>query len=210
MIVIDGASRDSTRRLVEAVPARVRLIAEPDEGIYDAMNKGISAAQGDHLWFLNGGDEAIITWSELASVLRNHRDAVVLGDYVLAGKQFDVPRRSRAPRSMWHALPTSHQAIFYPRARVGALRYDSRFGIVADYAFTAEMYSSHVPFVRAARAVARFHLDGVSTSQALLIGRQAGVVQRDILRVPRVKRLASGVRHRLNRRLRQILSGRAQ
>ena len=57
-LVVDGASTDSTTALVEkaANPAR-RLISEPDKGLYDAMNKGISRTNGQYLIFLNAGDK---------------------------------------------------------------------------------------------------------------------------------------------------------
>ncbi|MCS6790780.1 MAG: glycosyltransferase [Bacteroidia bacterium] len=58
-ILVDGASTDGTVELIRAYAQdnpKVRWISEPDEGIYDAMNKGISMAQGEFLVFLNAGD----------------------------------------------------------------------------------------------------------------------------------------------------------
>lgn len=56
-IVIDGASTDNTVATVRNVVGRVStLISEPDRGIYDAMNKGISRASGDIIGFLNADD----------------------------------------------------------------------------------------------------------------------------------------------------------
>lgn len=60
-IVVDGASKDGTpdrvRALFAEYPQRnVKLISEPDKGIYDAMNKGIKAASGEWLSMMNAGD----------------------------------------------------------------------------------------------------------------------------------------------------------
>ena len=59
-IVVDGASKDGTRELIEKyVPkfsGRMKWISEPDKGIYDAMNKGIRMATGDVIGFLNSDD----------------------------------------------------------------------------------------------------------------------------------------------------------
>ncbi|QRR01933.1 glycosyltransferase family 2 protein [Dyadobacter sandarakinus] len=57
-LVIDGNSRDATL----AIAGRYRnivsgILSEPDKGIYDAMNKGLAAAKGKYIWFLNAGDE---------------------------------------------------------------------------------------------------------------------------------------------------------
>ena len=56
-IIVDGASRDNTIALVRNSGIRgLRILSEPDKGLYDAMNKGIVAATGRYLIFLNAGD----------------------------------------------------------------------------------------------------------------------------------------------------------
>ena len=59
-VVVDGASTDNSvdviQRLAEDFGERLKWISEPDEGIYNAMNKGIGMASGDYLQFLNSGD----------------------------------------------------------------------------------------------------------------------------------------------------------
>ena len=57
-IVIDGGSQDGTVELLETYAQKgwLRYISEPDKGIYDAMNKGIRAAQGKYVAFLNSDD----------------------------------------------------------------------------------------------------------------------------------------------------------
>lgn len=58
-IVIDGASKDDTLNIIEEYSEHIsKWITEPDKGIYDAMNKGISMAKGKYIWFLNAGDRA--------------------------------------------------------------------------------------------------------------------------------------------------------
>ena len=56
-IVVDGASTDGTVDIVGAYGERVdTFISEPDKGVYDAMNKGIAAATGDIIGFVNADD----------------------------------------------------------------------------------------------------------------------------------------------------------
>lgn len=56
-IVIDGGSNDGSKELIEQNTEKISYwISEPDKGIYNAMNKGISVAKGDYLLFLNSGD----------------------------------------------------------------------------------------------------------------------------------------------------------
>src|SRR5690606_29896703 len=57
-IVVDGASTDGTPRIVREEGARTaRLISEPDEGVYDAFNKGLRFCSGEIVAYLNAGDE---------------------------------------------------------------------------------------------------------------------------------------------------------
>jgi glycosyltransferase len=55
-IIIDGGSTDGTLDIVKTYPHVSRVISEPDQGIYDAMNKGIALASGDVIGILNSDD----------------------------------------------------------------------------------------------------------------------------------------------------------
>ena len=69
-LIIDGASKDGTLEIA-ATSERARVVSEPDKGLYDAMNKGISLAKGAYIIFLNAGDcfHRDDTLSEVASML---------------------------------------------------------------------------------------------------------------------------------------------
>lgn len=57
-IIIDGASKDDTVKIIKALPNRVtKIISEPDSGIYDAINKGIHLASGDVIGVLSSNDQ---------------------------------------------------------------------------------------------------------------------------------------------------------
>ena len=56
-IIVDGGSEDKTLSIIDRYRSRIHtVVSEPDKGLYDAMNKGISLATGDYLCFLNAGD----------------------------------------------------------------------------------------------------------------------------------------------------------
>lgn len=56
-ILVDGESLDNTLEIAKKYSSRIdKLIIEKDEGLYDAMNKGLENASGDFVWFINAGD----------------------------------------------------------------------------------------------------------------------------------------------------------
>ncbi len=56
-IIVDGDSKDRTPSIIEKYKEQIaRIVSEPDHGLYDAMNKGITLATGDYISFMNAGD----------------------------------------------------------------------------------------------------------------------------------------------------------
>jgi glycosyltransferase involved in cell wall biosynthesis len=56
-IIVDGGSKDKTLDIVDKYKENIsKIVSEPDKGLYDAMNKGISLADGEYIAFLNAGD----------------------------------------------------------------------------------------------------------------------------------------------------------
>ena len=86
-IIIDGDSKDGTIDIVKyyepLFEGRLRWVSEPDKGIYNAMNKGISMAKGDVIGIVNSDDwletDALVTTSEAINTLRiNTKSSFVL------------------------------------------------------------------------------------------------------------------------------------
>lgn len=203
VIVKDGGTRNIDE--VTRDYPWVRLDSSPDSGIYDAMNHALDSAAGSFVWFLNGGDEALINkWSQLRSVLSAAGRRGVLTAYQARYRRGLLHRRARKPRSIRHALPTSHQAIFYPEASM-RLRYDLTYRVAADYAFTAQSYVSGVMWMVSDLEVARFDMrDGLSASSHQEIRIEAERIQREILGIGRLSRAVSAMRHRLSATVRRV------
>lgn len=83
-IVIDGGSTDGSKELIEQyVDYFCYWVSEPDKGIYNAMNKGIKAARGEYLQFLNSGD-GLCDSTILEKVFSKEYDAdIVFSDRVM-------------------------------------------------------------------------------------------------------------------------------
>lgn len=72
-ILVDGASSDSTMEIIHAYSHVARIISEKDNGIYDAMNKGLAAATGDIVGFLNS-DDFYVSPSVISSVVAHMQE----------------------------------------------------------------------------------------------------------------------------------------
>lgn len=143
-IVIDGVSVDGTISfLKELSDPKVTYISEPDEGLYDAMNKGIERSSGQYLLFLNSGDQlqnpGVI--NEIKhSAKQNRLPDFLYGDsYEMTLRNDLYYKRARTYRTLWYGMFTNHQAMVYKRSSIGHIRYRLEYPIGADYAFTAEM-----------------------------------------------------------------------
>jgi len=89
-IVVDGGSMDGTLGVMSKYNDRItKVISEPDEGIYDAMNKGIKAAKGDIIAFLNADDfysnGKVVT--EIANFIKTSSLDATYGDLVYVNKK---------------------------------------------------------------------------------------------------------------------------
>lgn len=189
-IVVDGGSNDGTAEFLEKLNGEfnLRYVSEKDRGIYDAMNKGIDMAQGRYAIFLNSGD---IFHDDVAQFVRQLGDvqgnAMILGDALLDFGDGNKVRRAAKPGwYIYHSLPASHQAIFFPVSGLKTYPYDLQYRVSSDYALTARMYKSGYPFKRLPGLVSEFSMGGVSTSNNLELCQDAKKVQREILRMPGV------------------------
>lgn len=155
-LIIDGASTDSTLQIANDYKSLsdnthlghdIRIMSEPDKGIYDAMNKGLRMATGDYICFLNAGDffptphtlDTIVEKSCLESVASTQWPAVIYGntDIVDSHGHFLRHRRLTPPKKLsWRSfrkgMLVCHQA-FYARTDIARhTPYDTRYRFSAD------------------------------------------------------------------------------
>lgn len=149
-IVVDGGSNDGTREYLENLNGiyNLRFVSEPDNGIYDAMNKGIAMAQGKFALFLNSGDIFHQDAANFVRKLKMQKDNVMItGDALLDfGDDHKIKRSAKPGWYIYHSLPASHQAIFFPVSGLKKWRYDLEYKVSSDYALAAKMYKAGYAF----------------------------------------------------------------
>jgi glycosyltransferase involved in cell wall biosynthesis len=216
-LIIDGASTDSTLSMVEAYKQKsdestsehkVIIRSEPDHGIYDAMNKGLTQASGDYIVFMNAGDsfpqadtlEQIVHRCRLTELPTAELPGVLYGDTnVVDGEgRFLHPRTHRPPkqlswRSFRQGMLVCHQA-FYARADIAKnLQYDTRYRFSADVDWCIrvmrETERMSLPLYNIDMVVANYLEEGTTTKnhkaslreRYLVMQRHYGVVQTFLL-----------------------------
>ena len=142
-ILIDGASSDNTLQIARRFKD-VRILSERDNGLYDAMNKGMKFARGKYLLYLNAGDtfhstEVLKYYAERART----GDDIIYGDTVIVDRNRHIigKRHLTAPatltlKSFSKGMLICHQA-FMVRREI-APEYDLQYRFSADYDWTVK------------------------------------------------------------------------
>lgn len=160
LLLIDGGSRDETLPIARGFQhPQIRIFSEPDNGIYDAMNKGLAAYTGDAVGFLNSNDSFHDNHAlaSIASALANadaaYGDVLFVTDHnskkVIRTWRAGLYRRGSF-RSGW--MPP-HPTFYIRRElanRIGC--FDLQYGSAADYDFMLrglELHASTVQYIPA-------------------------------------------------------------
>jgi glycosyltransferase involved in cell wall biosynthesis len=167
-IIIDGGSTDGTLDVVRRNLAHVaKLVSEPDKGIYDAMNKGLSMATGDYVLFMNSGDE-IYGPDTVERIFNAEPGAdIYYGETEMYNQKWQSlgKRRHKAPEkltlsSFKYGMCVSHQAIYIKRAI--AEPYDLQYKLSADIDWILNALQKAEKVVNTRMYVAKYLVGGMS------------------------------------------------
>jgi glycosyltransferase involved in cell wall biosynthesis len=141
IVLIDGGSTDGTLEIIEKFDDYIDYwCSAPDNGIYDAMNKGVRVASGDWLYFL-GSDDILLNVLHKVAVHLQHTNEVYYGDVYLpkCHKIYDGPFTPY--KLMKNNIP--HQATFYPKSLFNKHIYDLKYSSAGDYFFNLICFNDH-------------------------------------------------------------------
>lgn len=157
-LVIDGASTDDTLDVIKAHEASItRWVSEPDQGIYDAMNKGVRMARGEWVIFMNAGD-TFASDDTLQRVFGSPQNADVIYGDVIKG---ELVKKAEAPRNA-HRMFYCHQSAFVRTRCLREFPFDIRHRMSADFKQVKQLYLSGKTFLQLDFPVANFDTQGVS------------------------------------------------
>ncbi len=172
-IVIDGASMDGTIEIIEHYKNRLaHFISEKDNGIYDAMNKGLALASGDYVLFMNSGDEIYATETVDEVFATAPSGDIYYGETEMYNQNWKSlgQRRHRAPEHFdWHSfkfgMNVSHQAIYIKRSL--AQPFDLRYKYSADIDWIIRAAKNASNVVNTHLYVAKYLVGGISKKKHL-------------------------------------------
>ena len=162
LIVVDGDSTDGTKDILKEYADHISvLISEPDNGIYDAMNKVCLHSTGDWLIFLGCDDELLDTLGSVAKFMTNP-DAVYYGDVIFRSSGNYYGGKFSKFRLMEQNI--CHHALFYPRAIYRRYFYSLNYPWLADYAYNLNLMGLGIEFVYSGVVVSIYNDKGGSSS----------------------------------------------
>ncbi|WP_421300345.1 glycosyltransferase family 2 protein [Aeromonas veronii] len=147
-VVIDGGSNDGTIALIQKNLSVIDTwISERDNGIYDAMNKGVALASGDFVIFMNAGDRFYSHNAISQCIAGVNNEDVVYGDHWVLGSRRNDGRHIAKPiEQLKYGMVCSHQSMFFRRALLIAQPFSLQYGTAGDYECICRLYRHEAKF----------------------------------------------------------------
>lgn len=163
-IIIDGASTDGTIDIIKKYESHISYwSSEPDNGIYDAMNKGIDVATGEWINFMNAGDSfcEITTVYNVINEIDDDTDLISGDMYYIKNKNKSYIKPSGLKNSL-QGMFCFHQTLFTKKSIIKKYKFNSQFKISGDYDFVIKCYMNNYIFKFVNFPIANFIANGIS------------------------------------------------
>jgi glycosyltransferase involved in cell wall biosynthesis len=186
-ILIDGKSTDNTYKIIceydelfNDKGIRYFHISEPDNGIYDAMNKALDYCTGDWVQYMNANDTEANP-KVLSQVFKDNYDGFdcVYGDAWLINVGGKYYKKSYPIKYICYRGAFIHQSLFVRFKIMKEYGFDVKYDICADYDLFVRLYINHCRFKQINIQISNYSLDGVSQTQTKQVRQQWKSIQID-------------------------------
>lgn len=165
-IIIDGGSTDGAQEVIGRYIDQIAVFtSEKDRGIYDGMNKGVLAATGDFVIFLNADDIFVdgSVLSDVAEFIVSHPEADVVYGNSEQVQEYGTFTVRPTIAYIGHKMAISHQAAFVRRTLLLDHPFDLKYKYAADFEQLSALYLDGRKFEHFDRTVARVEMrDGAT------------------------------------------------
>lgn len=166
MIVIDGGSTDGSKEYIRSLSRIDQWVSEPDDGIYNAMNKAVCMAHGEYCIFMNSGDMffSAVALEEAVPFLTGADICTGATIYVGENMAYRFPAPEEITLDFMIRFALSHQATFSRTELLRRHPFNESHKIVSDWEWSFEMWYKHgCTYQSMSGIIATYFLDGVST-----------------------------------------------
>jgi glycosyltransferase involved in cell wall biosynthesis len=170
-VIVDGDSTDGTVSILEKFSQSLDyFISQPDEGIYDAMNKGLALLSGDFVLILNSDDwyEKTAVEELVTQAVHSNADVVHADAYKVNGSGHVYGRLNGWLHDglYTHRMPIRHETMLVKKSIYQKFgHYDQSYRIIADYEFLIRLHLGGCSFSHIPRALLFFSMSGVSNTE---------------------------------------------
>ena len=168
-IIIDGNSQDGTKDIFrEYSDSFSKIISEPDNGIFDAMNKGLDHSAGEYVFFLNAGD-ILVDKNVFENIFSNSNSEDILYGDVIFKYSSGIMMRRKSPRILtpqyFFVDSLNHQTTFIKRYLMKEIgHFDTSLKITADYDLILNaIFNKKCSTLYVSLPVTYFNLGGISS-----------------------------------------------
>ncbi len=172
-IIIDGGSTDGSVDIIKQYAENITSwVSEKDNGVYHAMNKGVTQAHGDYLIFMNSGD--CFHSPDLLNAFTDYQEDIICGK-ILKGNSTKPSGHNKPTITLVDLMRGSlpHQAMFIKRELMQKHPYDEKYKILSDWKFCLEtIVFDNCSFRNSDVIVADYDISGISTNSNGLLPKE--------------------------------------
>lgn len=167
-IVIDGGSNDGTIEVINKFVSEIsNLICEKDNGVYDAMNKGIALSKGEWINFMNSGD-SFYNNKVLEDILNTNLDdfQIVYGSTNCFTSKINRIQYPYELIYIKNKMPFCHQSSFVRGEVLMNYKFDTNFKIASDYNLFFNLYKNGYNFKVLDYCISNYNIEeGISATK---------------------------------------------
>lgn len=163
-IVVDGCSNDGTIEIIKKYKKSIStFISEPDNGIYDAMNKGISLATGEYCCFMNSNDQ-FVNDHVIENLFKHNQQADILyGDTIIVNNGKEEIAKPLSLNKFWKRIPICHQSAFIKLELQKEYPYKLKYKVSSIYDFFYNCFYLGKKFQYVELPVSKYDMNGYSS-----------------------------------------------
>lgn len=181
-IIVDGKSNDNTLNIIEKYKplfkGRLKVISEKDNGIYDAMNKGIGYSTGELIGIINSDD-----WYEKDAVenaVKHYKGNNVIYGAMLIWKENSIIKMQIRPHTELEKAMIGHPAVFVPKKiyiKNGV--FSTKYKLASDYELMLRLYQLKIEFTYVPKILANFRDGGASAKNEKITDNETALIKKE-------------------------------